>query len=609
MNLNANTLPLVKIQSMKKYIHILLISSFLAACSNGEKQPINHLSSQDEAFDKFKATFIDELWKTHPIWASYQGMHEYDDQLPMLDDSRRMLMEDFWLQAYQGIDTFELERLSVANQIDHQLIQNQISSYKFYANEYQSINWDPSSYNLGGAFFQVLNYTDLALEDRLNLIFEKLQSVEGYYDVAKANLKTTTEVHAKLALQQIEGSKAIFGKTLTDSILKADFDEAFKVEFKNMQQIALEAIDAYLDYLEFEFIPSQESDFKDFRIGESLFESKFQYDIQSSYSAKEVYDFALNEKEILHKKMTAVAERLWPKYFEDETPPSDHLVMIDQLIEVISKMHVHRDSFVVSIRKQIPELESFVRKHDLLTLDPDKPLIVRETPEYMRGFAGASISAPGPYDAESETFYNVTPLDHYNEVEAESYLREYNDYTLQILNIHEAIPGHYTQLVYSNQSPSIIKSVFSNGAMVEGWAVYSELMMMENGYAQGSDEMDLMYFKWNLRTVCNAILDYGIHVLDMNEEEAMDLLMNQAFQEQSEAEGKWRRARLSQVQLSSYFTGFYEIRALREEIKQLMGDEFDLKSFHEEFLSYGSAPVKYIRAMMLKNIEEKASLS
>ncbi|MFB1023598.1 MAG: DUF885 domain-containing protein, partial [Vicingaceae bacterium] len=243
------------------------------------------------------------------------------------------------------------------------------------------------------------------------------------------------------------------------------------------------------------------------------------------------------------------------------------------------------------------------------TLDSKKPLVVRETPEYMRGFAGASISAPGPYDADAETYYNVTPLDHYTEAEAESYLREYNNYTLQILNIHEAIPGHYTQLVYSNQSPSLIKSIMGNGAMIEGWAVYTERMMLEAGYGGDNLEMGLMYYKWNLRTVCNTILDYGIQVLDFTEEDAMQLLMTEAFQEKSEAEGKWRRARLSQVQLCSYFTGFYEIMQLREELQEIMGEKFDLKTFHEDFLSYGSAPVKYIRKLMLKKLSLEAKSS
>jgi uncharacterized protein (DUF885 family) len=175
-----------------------------------------------------------------------------------------------------------------------------------------------------------------------------------------------------------------------------------------------------------------------------------------------------------------------------------------------------------------------------------------------------------------------------------------------VLNIHEAIPGHYAQLVYANKTPSKVKAVFGNGAMIEGWAVYTEKMMLEQGYGattksapRTSPEMAFMYSKWNLRVVCNTILDYGIHVNGMTEQQGLDLLMNQAFQQEAEAKGKWRRATLSQVQLCSYFTGFREIMLLREEVRKQEGDAFSLKAFHEEFLSFGSAPVQYVRKLML----------
>jgi uncharacterized protein (DUF885 family) len=137
--------------------------------------------------------------------------------------------------------------------------------------------------------------------------------------------------------------------------------------------------------------------------------------------------------------------------------------------------------------------------------------------------------------------------------------------------------------------------------MVEGWAVYTERMMLEEGYGNNSPELWLMYYKWNLRTVCNTILDYSIHVNGMTEDQAMNLMVNEAFQQMAEAKGKWRRATLSQVQLCSYFTGFHEIMELRSELKDQQQADFDLKGFHEEFLSFGSAPVKYVRELMMQS--------
>ncbi len=279
-----------------------------------------------------------------------------------------------------------------------------------------------------------------------------------------------------------------------------------------------------------------------------------------------------------------------------EPQPQDTLLAIQQLIQKIAARHVQRDSFMQNIETQIPELSAFVTAKNLLYLDPKKPLKVRHTPAYMDGVAGASISAPGPYDSDAETFYNVSTLEKMSAEQAESYLREYNYYVLQILNIHEAIPGHYAQLVYANQSPSMVKTIFGNGAMIEGWAVYSERMMLENGYGNNEPEMQLMYCKWHLRSVCNTILDYSVHVLGWDEKQALNLLINEAFQQEAEARGKWRRVTLTSVQLCSYFTGYSEIYELRERLKQK--GNFDLKMFHEKLLSYGSSPVGEIARMM-----------
>jgi uncharacterized protein (DUF885 family) len=250
--------------------------------------------------------------------------------------------------------------------------------------------------------------------------------------------------------------------------------------------------------------------------------------------------------------------------------------------------------------RQIPVLEQWVRDHDLITLDASKPLKVRETPPYKRGIALASIDAPGPYDPGAPTYYNVDPLSELSPERAESTLREYNRWMLPVLNIHEAVPGHYVQLVYANKSPSLIKSIFGNGAMIEGWAVYTERMMLESGYGDGTAEAWLIYSKWSLRVVCNTILDYGVHVAGMSEADARDLLTRQAFQTDQEAADKWRRVTRSSVQLTSYFSGYAAILDLRERLKREQGDGFDLKRFHEQFLSYGNAPVKVIRELMEK---------
>lgn len=589
-----------------KNIFLLLVCILLFSCNQPQKETSKptDTSSLDQ-FTALKSEFIDDLWKNNPVWASYEGYHMYDDLLPVPDENRRNQQLAFasnWQERFNQIDESSLPN---NERIDYRLIKDHLAEIKFNINEFKSYEWNPSSYNLGGAFFQVINYKQASLEERLKAINAKMDHVSAYYEAAQTNLNKPTAIHTQLAIDQLKGSIGVFEGNLIDSLLKSELPEDFQTEFKGKVGKSVEAIEGFVKFLEEINANLDSTNSRPFRIGKELFEKKFAYDIQSSFSAEEIFQIAVEEKTILHDNMYRVSDMLWEKYFENEERPGKRLDLIRKVINEVAKDHVHRDSFITAIRQQIPQLEKFIQENDLIDLNPDKPLVVRETPKYMRGFAGASISAPGPYDKEAETYYNVTPLDHYSEEEAESYLREYNTYVLQILNIHEAIPGHYTQLVYANESPSLIKSILGNGAMVEGWAVYTEKMMLEAGYGGDQMEMGLMYYKWNLRTVCNTILDYGVHVNNFSEADALQLLQKEAFQEEAEAKGKWKRARLSQVQLCSYFTGYHEIRKLRDQIMELDGANFNLKDFHKEFLSYGSAPVKYIAELMLESRQSK----
>ena len=294
-----------------------------------------------------------------------------------------------------------------------------------------------------------------------------------------------------------------------------------------------------------------------------------------------MYQKAEDRKAWLHADMSRLTDKLWSKYFAGQKAPKDTLAKIRMMIDKISLQHCKAEDFMATIEKQLPELTAFINAHHIIDLDSTKPLKVRKTPDYLAGVAGAGINSPGPYDKDAVTYYNVTPLTKYTPEKAESYLREYNNYVLQILNIHEAIPGHYTQLIYSNRSPSIVKAIFGNGAMVEGWACYVERMMIEEGYNQ-SDEMQLFYDKWNLRELCNLILDHNIQCNNWSQEQVMDLIVKQAFQQDAEAKEKWKRATLTQVQLACYFTGQTEIYELRDEVKKKralnskLGDRFDL---------------------------------
>ncbi len=554
-------------------------------------------AATNSKFTAFEQQFIDDLWRNNPGWASSVGYHNYDEQLTIPGAETNDRLVKFAAATLQTLASFKESELSSSQRTDYYLIKNYAEATTFYIKEFKEEEWNPSVFNVGGAIFDVLDNKAKPLDQRLQALTKKLSLVPEYFLMASKLVVDPTLEHTELAIEQNKGSLYLFDTVLPDSLKAANLSQRDKQDFMNATKAARQAVEEYIKWLEARPI-LEKKEGRSARIGKELYQKKFAYDINARYTADEMYAKAQERVKYLQQQMAAVTKTLWPTYFPGTPLPSDNREATRQMIDKLSERHCKPDDFIATIEKQLPALHDFIEKKRLIDLDDSQPLKVRKTPEYMAGVAGASINSPGPYEKNGVTYYNVTPLTGYSPAEAESYLREYNDFVLQILNIHEAIPGHYTQHIYANRSPSIIQNILGNGAMVEGWACYVERMMMEEGY-NDTPEMWLFYYKWNLREACNFILDYNIHCNNWTEKDALDLLVTTAFQQEKEAQEKYRRVTLTQVQLTSYFTGLTEIYELRDEVKKQQGDKFSLKAFHEQFLSYGSAPVKDIRSMML----------
>lgn len=568
----------------------------------GATQALDQATAQqsaDAAFDRLAHQFIEALWKLDPDAALIAGRFDGAARLQAPDAASRQRALSFARQWQARFAALKPAQLSDRGRTDLILLQNKLASDLWYLQALREFAWNPSIYNVAGAMDLILNTDYAPRPQRLKALLARLKAVPAYYAAARASIETPTREHTQLAISQIDGTLTVFDeieKAAEEERLLAAADRqalaAARSAVKGYRQ-RLQALDEKLAAAH-----GKEGQARSFRLGRELYERKFQLDIQSASSAEQTYQKALATREQLLAKMDELADQLWTKTQGEWPKPADRLEKIDRVISALSVKHVKAENFLAEIRQQIPQLQAFVQDKNLLTIDPEKPLQVRETPAYQRGVAGASIEAPGPYRPQDRTYYNVTPLDGLKPDQAESTLREYNHWILQILNIHEAIPGHYTQLVHANKSPSLVKALFGNGAMIEGWAVYGERMMLEAGYGDHAPEMWLMYCKWNLRSVTNTILDYSVHVLGMTQDEAIALLTQRAFQTEQEAREKWRRVQLTSVQLTSYFSGYSEIVALREERRKALGDRFDLKAFHDQFLSFGSAPVAVIRELM-----------
>ena len=285
--------------------------------------------------------------------------------------------------------------------------------------------------------------------------------------------------------------------------------------------------------------------------------------------------------------------------FPDNPDEAYKQVIIRTALEKAYQQLPEPGGIVTVAQEYLQQTTDFVQERNLVTV-PDDPIEIIIMPEFRRGVTLAYLDPPGPLDEGQKAFYAVAPLpSDWTDEQVNSFLREYNLLSIQALTIHEAMPGHHLQLALSNRYPSVLRSVLWSGPFVEGWAVYAERLMIDEGYLDNDPLMRLINLKWYLRAVTNAIIDQAIHVDGMSRDAAMKLMIEGGFQEEREAAGKWVRAQLTSTQLSTYFVGYQEHIDMRAAVEHLWADEFTLRRYHDQALSYGSPSVKYVRALIM----------
>jgi uncharacterized protein (DUF885 family) len=576
---------------------VVLLVMTLVSCKSDKKETNDNT---DANFASFETEFLDAYWKQYPSGSIAQGYGKYYDKLVVPNAAAFKNNVAFSKKWLANLDALDYDKLSDNNKISSNIIKNQLESDIWYTTVFKQQEWDASIYNISGSCDYIINQPYAPLDERLKILTKYLENSDAYYKAALENLKQPTKEHLEMAINQNKGGMQLFGKSLTDSIAASHLSSADKDVLQKNIAKALTAMKDYATGLQ-KIDEDKNFKFKDYRIGKKLFAEKFKYDLATDFTPEQIYDKAVADKKMWHNKMYITANKVWKKYYPTQTKPKDSLEVIRMVLSKMQDNHATPANFYATLKKQVTDLKKFIIEKDLFDFDTiSPPIVVRYMPEYARGFAMASAEFVPPYQKKGTTYYNIDDLTQYPAAKAESALRETNTYTSQILSIHEAVPGHCLQGIYNNKkSPDVLRSVFQNGAMIEGWAVYTEGMMVENGWGNYEPEIELALGVWNLRELANVIIDYDIQCLNKPKEDIVNLLSKECFQTDQQVEEKYHRATLSQVQLCSYFSGATAIQQLRDDYQKKMGDKYSLKDFHEKFLSFGSSPVKYIRERML----------
>jgi hypothetical protein len=302
---------------------------------------------------------------------------------------------------------------------------------------------------------------------------------------------------------------------------------------------------------------------------------------------------------VVRAEMVRIATELWPQWRGSDPMPETDGAIVRGVLDALATDHPPAADLLDVCRAELARIEAFCRDRNVIGL-ADEPLQIQWTPRFLRNFGGAMLHSPGPFDKGQKAFFSITPPDDaWPPERLESMLREHNRRQLTLLTIHEAVPGHYLQGVYANRVPRPVRSVFGDGVFAEGWAVYVTEVMLQLGFAEDDPALWLSHWKYYLRAITNAIIDVKIHVHGMTRDEAVALMVDGGFQEESEARSKYDRARLSSTQLSTYFLGCRGIQAFEAEARRRAGGRFDNRAWLESIIGQGSLPLPLLGGLLL----------
>jgi uncharacterized protein (DUF885 family) len=559
-------------------------------------------SPADARFEALGKRYVEEFGRHSPVAATQLGDHRTDGELDDLSAAGRARTLA-WIKALlaelQGIDRAQLSR---ANQVDAAMLENQLRYAAWSEERYRDWSWDPLLYTqlTGQAIYGLVAREFAPLPERLRSVTSRLEKLPALLEQTRANLvpERVPAIHAETAVRQNPGVLSLVDQLVVPAM--AQLPEADRARLEKAIATARAAVQAHQQWLEKELKPRARGDF---RIGRELYDEKLAFALMSPLTRDDIRRRAESEVVATRAKMYEVArEVLAGREGAPATPadptPAEQQAAIKAALELASAERPPREGVVDLAKQTLAEATEFVRRRNFVTV-PDEPLDIILMPEFQRGVAVAYCDSPGPLDKGQRTFYAVSPIpEDWTQEQVDSFLREYNTRSIANLTIHEAMPGHYLQIAHSNRYPSILRAMLGSGPFVEGWAVYTERVMQEQGFREGDPLMRLVQLKWYLRSITNAIMDSAIHVDGMTRDEAMKLMVETGFQEEREAAGKWVRAQLTSAQLSTYFVGYQEHSDMRAEAERRDGAGFDIRRYHDTVLSFGSPPVRFVRALL-----------
>jgi uncharacterized protein (DUF885 family) len=571
---------------MRQWRNVALILALASILCIVSCKPQEQAAPAKPDFSALTDDFVYGSLALSPVAATSAGYHEHkgvnldgliDDYSAAGIDQQRKFYSDF----HNRLAAISQDSLSAEDKADFQIMDNAANLALLDLEKIHSFQHNPTVYVelVGNALFNpfVLEYAPI--ETRYRAIIARLQRIPALVDQGKANLMDAPDVWNRVAREENEGNLDLIDKTL-----RAKAPEGLKADYDRAAGPALDALRGFTKYLQDDLSKKT----SDWRLGKEDYDQKFAYTLVSGKTPEQVLAEAEAALKDVREQMAKLAAPL----------------SVKAALDKIAQDHTTPAMYMDQAKKDLQEATNFVREKHLVMLGSDSNLQVIPTPEFMRGIYGVAGFNPAPaLEPQLGAFYWVTPIPpNMPKASVESKLREYNRYGMMEITIHEAMPGHYVQFQFANalepKSRRVLRNVYGNGPYVEGWAFYTQQMMSDEGFLNNSKELRLSLMKQELRAIANAILDIRLQTMGMTEQQAMDLMMNDTFQEKEEATGKFQRAQLSSCQLPMYFIGWRGWLDTRAEYQKRKGPAFQLEQFHDAALKESAVPLPVLPGLL-----------
>jgi uncharacterized protein (DUF885 family) len=496
---------------------------------------------------------------------------------------------------------------------DWQLIDDQIGLNLLEFDRIQSYKHNPTVVVelIGNALLLPLTQSYAPHDVRVGDVLSRVSQIPRLLAQVQPYLSDSGPVWISTAVDENAGNIDLIEHTLAAEIpagsaLKSKYDAVGPPAIKSLREFS-----AWLQ----NSLANQPSNLT-WRLGKELYDQKFALVMESSVTPEEVLANADQDMKSVRAEMLQIAIPLHAQMYPDHNDHSNlgehdrENVIIQEVLLKISDHHPSADQLQPTIEADLVAITKFIREKKIVSLGSGDNLKVIPTPPFERGiYSVAGFHSAPPLEPKAEAQYWVTPIDpEMPAANVESKLREYNDFTLQWLSIHEALPGHYVQAEHANsiqpERRRLLRSLYANGAYVEGWAEYIAQVMMDEGFLDNDPRFRMVMRKIRLRVISNAILDIKMHTMNMTDQEALDLMTKESFQTQAEAEGKLLRVKLSSTQLPTYYVGIREWFALRQKYQATAGNNFNLLKFHDFVLDEGALPVPVVEKLVMPSVKQ-----